>query len=73
MEDAIKKEILVPYDYAFAMSYLNDVEQEDYDKLSLQISQLIARINSGDTDDALEFFLMDLNVPKIASNRQDIM
>jgi len=73
LEDAIKKGILVPYDYAFAMSYLNDVEQEDYDKLSLQISQLIARINSGDTDDALQGRLdrLRINRSRILKGAED--
>jgi superfamily II DNA or RNA helicase len=54
LEDAIKKEILVPYDYEFEMSTLSIIEQEEYDKISLQISQLVARISGGEVDNSLQ-------------------
>jgi superfamily II DNA or RNA helicase len=64
LEDAIQKEILVPYDYTFAMSFLNDVEQEDYDKLSLLISQIYARMKAGDNDNSLQGRLDRLRIDR---------
>jgi superfamily II DNA or RNA helicase len=62
LEDAINKGILVPYDYTFALSTLSETEQKDYDRLSLQISQLVARIKSGDVDGSLQGRLDKLRI-----------
>ena len=62
LEDAINKGILVPYDYTFALSTLSETEQKDYDRLSLQISQLVARIKSGDGDGSLQGRLDKLRI-----------
>ena len=62
LEDAIIKGILVPYDYSFVTSTLNEVEQKDYDRLSLQINQLLARIKSGDGDSTLQSRLDKLRI-----------
>lgn len=62
LEDAINKGILVPYDYSFKFSTLNETEQQNYDRLSVQISQLIARIKSGDGDSALQSRLDKLRI-----------
>ena len=62
LEDAISKGILVPYDYTFALSTLSETEQKDYDRLSLQISQLVARIKSGDGDGLLQGRLDKLRI-----------
>ena len=62
LEDAINKGILVPYDYTFESSTLSESEQQDYDRLSLQISQLVARIKSGDGDGSLQGRLDKLRI-----------
>lgn len=62
LEDAIIKGILVPYDYSFVTSTLSEVEQKDYDRLSLQINQLLARIKSGDGDSTLQSRLDKLRI-----------
>ena len=62
LEDAINKGILVPYDYTFALSTLSETEQKDYDRLSLQISQIVARIKSGDGDGSLQGRLDKLRI-----------
>jgi len=62
LEDAISKGILVPYDYSFVSSTLNETEQADYDKLSLQINQLLARIKTGDVDISLQGRLDKLRI-----------
>jgi superfamily II DNA or RNA helicase len=62
LEDAINKGILVPYDYTFALSTLSETEQKDYDRLSLQIFQLVARIKSGDVDGSLQGRLDKLRI-----------
>ena len=77
LEDAINKGILVPYDYTFALSTLSETEQKDYDRLSLQISQLVARIKSGDGDGSLQGRLDKLRINrsrilKGASDKVDI-
>lgn len=77
LEDAINKGILVPYDYTFALSTLSETEQKDYDRLSLQISQLVARIKSGDGDNSLQGRLDKLRINrsrvlKGASNKVEI-
>lgn len=62
LEDAISKGILVPYDYSYVFSTLNETEQQDYDRLSLQISQILARIKSGDGDNSLQGRLDKLRI-----------
>lgn len=62
LEDAISKGILVPYDYSFVSSTLNETEQKEYDRLSLQISQLLARIKTGDGDISLQGRLDKLRI-----------
>ena len=62
LEDAINKGILVPYDYTFALSTLSETEQKDYDRLSLQISQIVARMKSGDGDGSLQGRLDKLRI-----------
>jgi superfamily II DNA or RNA helicase len=62
LEDAISKGILVPYDYSFVFSTLSDLEQKEYDRISLQINQILARINSGDGDSSLQGRLDKLRI-----------